>query len=65
VIARVYPRDMPGSGNSLAQRAIAILVLAVAGWVLLKVVIGIVAGIATTVVLIAAVAAVIWALRIL
>lgn len=52
-------------GSTLAQRALAILVLAVAGWILLKVVIGIVAGIATTLVLIAAVLAVIWALRVL
>lgn len=52
-------------GSSLKQRALAILVLAIAGWVLLKVVIGIVAGIATTLVLVAAVIAVVWALRIL
>lgn len=54
----------PG-GSTLKQRALAILVLAIAGWILLKVVIGIVAGIATTLVLIAAVIAVVWALRVL
>lgn len=52
-------------GSTVKQRALAILVLAIAGWILLKVVIGIVAGIATTLVLIAAVVAVVWALRIL
>jgi len=52
-------------GSTLKQRALAILVLAIAGWILLKVVIGIVAGIATTLVLIAAVIAVVWALRVL
>lgn len=52
-------------GSTLKQRALAILVLAIAGWILLKVVIGVVAGIATTLVLIAAVIAVVWALRFL
>lgn len=46
----------------ILQRVVAILILAVAAWILLKIVIGIVAGIATTLVAIAAVAAVVWAL---
>ena len=45
----------------LLQKVLAILVLAVAAWILLKIVIGVIAGIATTVVVIAAVGAVIWA----
>jgi hypothetical protein len=52
-------------GSSIAQRALAIVVLAVVGWILLKVVIGIVAGIATMIMVVLAVAAVIWALRVL
>ena len=46
---------------SLAMRAVAVLVLLVAAWILLKVVIGIVAGIAWFVVIIAALLAVFWA----
>jgi hypothetical protein len=48
---------------SLARRALALLVLLVAGWVLLKFVIGLLAGIATLVVIVVAVVAVLWALR--
>ncbi len=49
----------------MGQRALAILVLAVAAWILLKVVIGIVAGVATTLVVVMAVVAIVWAMRIL
>ncbi len=48
-------------GTSLATRGVAVGVLLVAAWVLLKVVIGIVAGIAWFVVIIAALLAVFWA----
>jgi uncharacterized membrane protein YccC len=48
---------------SLAKRALAILVLAVAGWILLKVVIGLLAGIATIVIIAVAIVAIIWALN--
>jgi hypothetical protein len=48
---------------TLAKRALAILVLAVAGWILLKVVIGLLAGIATIVVIGVAIVAIIWALN--
>jgi hypothetical protein len=48
---------------SLARRALAILVLAIAAWILLKFVIGFIVGIATIVVVVAAIIAVIWALR--
>lgn len=44
---------------------LAILVLVIAAWILLKVVIGVVSAIATTVVLVLAVVAIIWAIRIL
>jgi hypothetical protein len=53
------------TGPSLASRALAVVVLLIAAWVILKVVIGIVAAVAWTVVTILAIAAVIWALRIL
>jgi hypothetical protein len=48
---------------SLARRALAVLVLAIAGWILLKLVIGVLAGIATAVVVVAAILAVIWAVK--
>jgi hypothetical protein len=47
---------------SLVTRAVAILVLAVAGWFLLKVVIGAVMWLATIAAVIVAVIAVLWAL---
>lgn len=56
---------MEKTGPSLASRALAVVVLLIAAWVILKVVIGIVAAVAWTVVTILAIAAVIWALRIL
>jgi hypothetical protein len=42
---------------------LAILVLIVAAWILLKIVIGIVAGLATVVVAVLAIIAVLWAIR--
>jgi hypothetical protein len=53
------------SGSSLGKRALAVLVLLVAAWLLLKVVIGFVTAIATTLAVVVAVIAVIWAIRIL
>jgi len=53
------------SGPSLGMRAIALIVLVVASWLLLKVVIGFVTAIATTVALVLAVIAIIWAIRVL
>jgi hypothetical protein len=52
-------------GPSIFSRALAVLVLVVAAWLLLKVVVGFVAWLATVVVVIVAVVAVIWALRVL
>jgi hypothetical protein len=54
---------MKESGSSLARRALALVVLAIAGWILLKWVIGMVAGLATLVVVVVCVLAVLWALR--
>jgi uncharacterized membrane protein YccC len=48
---------------SLARRAIALLVLLIAGWVLLKFVIGLITGLATIVIIVLAIVAVLWALK--
>jgi hypothetical protein len=48
---------------SFARRALAILVLAVAGWILLKWVVGVIAGIATLIVIVVCVVAILWALN--
>jgi hypothetical protein len=48
---------------SLAMRALAIVVLAVAAWILLKIVIGVLAGLATGLVVILALVAIVWAVR--
>jgi hypothetical protein len=53
------------AGPSFGQRIIAALVLAVAAYVLLKIIIGFAVAIAGTVVIIAAIIGVIWALRVL
>ncbi len=55
--------DTQPRSSSWAARLIAVLVLAVAGWILLKVVIGLAVAFATTVIVILAVIAVVWALR--
>jgi hypothetical protein len=55
---------MPESSSpSLAKRALALLVLVIAAWILLKIVIGIVAGISTFIVVVLAIVGVVWALR--
>ena len=53
------------AGPSFGQRIVAALVLAVAAYVLLKIVIGVAVAIAGTVFFIVAIIAVIWALRVL
>ena len=53
------------AGPSFGQRIIAALVLAVAAFVLLKILIGVATAIAGTVFFIVAIIAVIWALRVL
>ena len=44
---------------------LAILVLAVAAWILFKVVIGIVTAVATVIVVVLAIIAIVWAIRVL
>lgn len=58
-----YPVVMQEAGSSLARRGIAVLVLAVAAFVVFKLVIGFVTAILGTVALVVAVVAIIWALR--
>jgi hypothetical protein len=54
---------MREAAGDLGRRALAILVLIIAAWILLKVVIGIVAGLATLIVAVLAVVAIVWAIR--
>src|SRR4051794_11673843 len=56
---------MREAAGDLGRRALAILVLLVAAWILFKVVIGVVTAVATVVVVVLAIFAVIWAIRIL
>ena len=51
------------TGPSFGARIIAAIVLAFAAWILFKVIIGIVAGVAYFLVVIVAIVAVIWAVR--
>lgn len=56
---------MRAAAGDLGKRALAILVLAVAAWILLKIIIGVVAGLATIIVAVLAIIAIIWAIRVL
>jgi hypothetical protein len=56
---------MRESAGNLGRRALAILVLAIAAWILLKVVIHVALAVATVVVVVLAIFAVIWAIRVL
>ena len=51
------------AGPSFGMRIVAALVLALGAWVLLKVVIGIIAGVAWFVAVVVAIIAVVWAAR--
>jgi hypothetical protein len=57
--------DEQAAKPSLLKRLLALVVLAIAAWILLKMVIGIVAGLATVIVIVLAIVAVIWALTVL
>ncbi len=50
---------------SILKRLLALVVLALAAWILLKFVIGLIAGLATIIVIVLCVVAVVWALRVL
>lgn len=51
------------TGPSLAARALAVIVLLLAAWILLRVVIGLVAGLAWIAMIVIAIVAVVWAWR--
>jgi hypothetical protein len=53
------------SRSSLGKRAIAVLILLIAAWVLIKAVIGIAVAVFWVVLVVAAIVAVIWAIRVL
>jgi hypothetical protein len=55
----------PSSGTSLGRRALALVVLLIAGVILFKVVLGFLAAVGTVLLIVFAIAAVIWAIRIL
>ncbi len=55
----------PSSDASLGKRALALVVLLIAGWLLLKFVIGLVSALAAVIVVVLAIAAVVWAIRVL
>jgi hypothetical protein len=54
---------MRAAAGDLGRRMLAILVLAVAAWILFKIVIGVVAGLATLIVVVLAIFAIFWAVR--
>ena len=56
---------MREAAGDLGRRAVAILILLVAAWILFKVVIGIVTAVATVIVVVLAIVAIIWAIRVL
>ena len=56
---------MERTGPSFTSRVVAVLILAVAAWLLFRVVIGIIAGVAWMVAAIVAVLGVLWALSVL
>jgi fatty acid desaturase len=51
------------TGSSLGRKALAVLILALAAWLLLKVVLSVIAGIAWIVVAVIVVAGVLWAIN--
>ena len=55
---------MESSSRGLGMRIVALLVLAAAAWVLLKVVIGVITTIATIAAVVLALVAIIWAIRV-
>jgi uncharacterized membrane protein len=59
------PSGSTGSSRSIGRMVVAVLILAVAAWVLFHLVIGIVTFLATILVVILAIVAVVWALRVI
>jgi uncharacterized membrane protein YccC len=57
--------DDTAAKPSILKRLLALVVLAIAAWILLKFVIGLIAGLATIILIVLCVVAVVWALRVL
>jgi uncharacterized membrane protein YccC len=57
--------DDTAAKPSILKRLLALVVLAIAAWILLKFVIGLIAGLATIIVIVLCLVAVVWALRVL
>ena len=57
--------DEKAAKPSLLKRLLALVVLVIAAWILLKFVIGLLAGLATIIVIVLCLFAVVWALRVL
>jgi hypothetical protein len=55
----------PPTSSSLGKRALAFLVLLVAAWIIFKVVLGLLTAVATVIVVVLAIVAVVWAIRVL
>jgi hypothetical protein len=53
--------EQEARGSSLVTRLIALIVLVVAAWILLKVVIGVLAGLSTLIVVVLAIVGIVWA----
>ena len=53
------------TGRSLGRTVLAALVLLVAGWIVLKVVVGIIAALFIPIIIVIAVVAIVWAYRVL
>ena len=49
--------------SSLGKKILAVVVLAIAAWILLKFALGIIAGLATVIVIVLAIVAIVWAVR--
>jgi hypothetical protein len=60
-----YPYPMREAAGDMGRKAIALLVLLVAAWILFQVVLGVVAFLATIIVVVVAIAAIVWAIRVL
>jgi hypothetical protein len=56
---------MRESAGDLGRKALAVLVLVLAAWILFKVAVGVVAAVFWIVVVVLAIAAIVWALRVL
>lgn len=54
---------MENTSTSISRRILAVVVLAIAAWILLKFAIGLITGLATIVVIVLAIVAVVWAVR--